>query len=327
MFDLISRLKDPAIFQGNLSRTKYFEGWYFKQVGSDGAKIAIIPGISLAGKKSHAFIQVFNGRTGESQYYSFPIEEFIPNKAPFAVEIGGSRFSYEGIDIEIEDIVKGSLKFTSLIPYNYSWMERGVMGWYGYVPFMETYHGLLSLDHRVNGSIVIGEDKHVFQWGNGYIEKDWGESFPSSWIWMQSNSFEEKGDSFMLSIAVIPWLGSSFIGHLAILRIGGETINLSTYRGGRITMLNKENGKVRITVQSKKYNLSIHATQGESVLLKSPIQGRMTGRTVESLDSRIVLDLKERKSRKTIFKGSGLDAGLEIMDERDELVQGLGLNL
>ena len=68
MFNLLSRLKYPAIFQGNLGKRNYFEGWYFKQVGSDGAKLAIIPGISLTKIESHSFIQVFNGRTGESQY-------------------------------------------------------------------------------------------------------------------------------------------------------------------------------------------------------------------------------------------------------------------
>ena len=223
MFDLLSRLKDPAIFQGTLGKRHYFEGWYFKQVGSDGAKLAVIPGISLTGKDSHSFIQVFNGRSGESHYYSLPIEDFKPEKEPFAVVIGSNRFSYEGLELDIENVAKGSLKYTGITPYRYSWRERGVMGWYGYVPFMETKHGLLSLDHRVSGSITINDDLHTFNNGRGYIEKDWGESFPSSWIWMQSNSFEEQGVSFMFSTAVIPWLGSSFIGHLAIIRFGGKT--------------------------------------------------------------------------------------------------------
>lgn len=95
---------------------------------------------------------------------------------------------------------------------------------------METNHGVLSLDHKVNGSITINGEAREFMDGRGYIEKDWGESFPSSWIWMQSNGFSEVGASFMLSIAVIPWLGSCFIGHLAIVHTGRETINLSTYR-------------------------------------------------------------------------------------------------
>ena len=324
MFDLISRLKDPVIFQGNLNRRNYFEGWYFKQVGSDRAKLAIIPGISLTEKESHAFIQVFNGRTSESQYYSFSIEEFKVEKDPFAIEISGNRFSYEGIDIKIEDLVKGSLKFNTIIPYHNSRTERGVMGWYGYVPFMETYHGLLSLDHRVNGSIDVGGDIHVFQDGNGYIEKDWGESFPSSWIWMQSNSFEKKGDSFMFSTAVIPWLGSSFIVHIAIIRIGGIVFNFSTYRGGKITRLDKTLDQVSILVATRNHVLEVNAFKGDSVTLKSPQKGLMTGRTIESLDSMLEVKLRDKKG-KSVFIGSGYNAGLEIMDDQDELIKGLGL--
>ncbi|MCK7537696.1 MAG: tocopherol cyclase family protein [Marinilabiliales bacterium] len=29
-----------------------------------------------------------------------------------------------------------------------------------------------------------------FSGGRGYIEKDWGHSFPSAYVWMQSNHFQ-----------------------------------------------------------------------------------------------------------------------------------------
>ena len=105
MFDLISRVKNPDIFQGNMSKKRYFEGWYFKQIGSRGAKLAVIPGISLTGDNSHAFIQVFNGKNSGSHYFSFPVDEFQSEKDPFGIKIGKNRFSYEGIDLEIENVI------------------------------------------------------------------------------------------------------------------------------------------------------------------------------------------------------------------------------
>lgn len=325
MFDLLSRLKDPAIFQGNLGKRNYFEGWYFKHVGSEGAKFAVIPGISLAKKDSHSFIQVFNGVSGESKYVTFTIDDFQPEKESFGVVIGENHFSYNGLELNMEGVASGYLHYSDRTPYHYSWRERGVMGWYGYVPFMETYHGLLSLDHRVDGSMDIGGDIQIFQNGDGYIEKDWGTSFPSSWIWMQSNSFEEKGDSFMLSTAVIPWLGSSFIGHLAIIRIGGKTINLSTYKGGKIVEFNKIGKRVIMTLQSRSHTLKVDAVQGDSVHLKSPQSGLMTGRTIESLSSTLKVTLTDNRKSTVVFKGTGLHAGLEIMDDKNELIQGLNL--
>jgi hypothetical protein len=327
MFDLLSRLKEPAIFQGNLGKKNYFEGWYFKQVGSDGAKLAVIPGISLTKEDRHAFIQVFNGRSGKSHYFSFPIDEFKPEKSSFGLAIGKNRFNYNGIFLEIEDkiSVQGSLKYSELSHYRYSWRERGVMGWFGYIPFMETYHGILSLDHRVDGLMTINGELHEFMDGRGYIEKDWGESFPSSWIWMQSNCFQTPKTSIMVSIAVIPWLGSSFIGHLAVILHEGKIFNLSTYQGGKVTSLNLNNNPLSLTIETKKNKLEIKVERGPTVDLKSPKKGKMIGRTIESLSSRIEISLVSKLNNKSIFKGTGLDAGLEIMDEKQELSQGLGL--
>jgi hypothetical protein len=323
MIDLISRLRNPTIFQGSLRRQRYFEGWYFKHVDRNGSKLAVIPGISLAGIDSHVFVQVFNGTTGESNYFSYPMEEFKPEKEPFGLIIGGNRFGFDGLRLDIDDYIKGELRYSGITPYTYPWFERGVMGWYGYIPFMETYHGLLSFDHRVSGSVEIGGKELIFDGGDGYIEKDWGESFPSSWIWMQSNSFNEEA-SFMFSTAVIPWLGSSFIGHIAVLNLVDETFNLSTYRGGKITRLDNESKRVRIRVETRKHTLVIDAQQGESVQLKSPEKGLMTGRTIESLDSRIDVKLLD-KNGALVFYGVGANAGLEIMDEEGRLGRGLGL--
>jgi hypothetical protein len=323
MFDLISRLRDPAIFQGNLGYKNYFEGWYFKQVDLNGAKIAVIPGVSLS-QDSHAFIQVFDGYSGKSYYFKYPVEEFKPKKKPFVVEIGANRFSYDGMLLDLDNRITGSLSYSDIIPYKWKWYERGIMGWYGYVPFMETNHGLLSLDHKVEGVINIDGNENIFREARGYIEKDWGKSFPSSWIWMQSNNFNKQNTSLMFSIAVIPWLSSKFIGHLALLRFNNRTINLSTYRGGKIIQLDKTNNGVYISVQTKKHLLNIEAIQGDTVSLKSPVKGLMTGKTIESLNSRIEVSLSN-KNGDILFSDVGFNAGLEIMDDNNELIEDLSL--
>jgi hypothetical protein len=326
MFDFLSRLKNTDIFQGNLSYKKYFEGWYFKNVGINDARIAVIPGISLAKDKSHAFIQIFNGRTNNSHYFSFSVEEFKPFKNPFSLNISKNRFSYTGIELNINEEVSilGSLNYSDISKYKHSWSEKGVMGWYGYIPFMQTYHGILSLDHRVDGFITINNEPFEYNGGRGYIEKDWGISFPSSWIWMQSNCFETPKTSLVVSIAVIPWLGSSFIGHLALILYQGKIYNLSTYRGGKVTSINYTDNSVSLIIETRKNQLKINAERGASVDLKSPLKGEMTGRTIESLSSTIDVNLISRSDKKSIFAGTGIDAGLEIMDDKKELPKGLG---
>lgn len=75
------RFMHPEIFQGDLRKKNYFEGWYFKHVSKDLNHVcSIIPGISLTGKSSHAFIQVIDGITGITDYITYPLEQFTWEK-------------------------------------------------------------------------------------------------------------------------------------------------------------------------------------------------------------------------------------------------------
>ena len=45
----LRRLLHPLLFQGDLRRRRYFEGWYFKHVAAGGGAVfAFIPGVSLS---------------------------------------------------------------------------------------------------------------------------------------------------------------------------------------------------------------------------------------------------------------------------------------
>lgn len=325
MFSLFSRLREPVIFQGGLKKKNYFEGWYFKHVGADGMnKLAVIPGISLSESDPHAFIQVFDGFSGESYYTQYSVDELQPEKDPFGLMIGENSFSLSGISLNIPEMeISGSLNYSDQTFFKSRWFERGVMGWYGYVPFMETYHGLISLDHVVDGSLEIQGNQYEFSRGRGYIEKDWGESFPSSWIWIQTNGFQQPKTSLMVSVAVIPWLFSSFIGHLAVLYFNGRVLNMSTYMGGKISSILKDEAGLSLNIETRSHRLEIYARKGETVSLRSPMKGEMTGRTIESLSSSIEVKLFSKSGHELLFSGIGKYAGLEIMDEEDELISGL----
>ena len=163
----------------------------------------------------------------------------------------------------------------------------------------------------------------MFHGARGYIEKDWGSSFPSSWVWLQANCFKERGISLMVSVAVIPWLHSSFVGHLAIFLYRGKVINLSTYNGGKVTSLKKTNTGVSMRVENKRYSLDILAESGRFVDLKSPKMGVMKGRTAESLSGFVKVSVVDKKEKSTLFSGASTGLGLEIMDDEDELKKGV----
>ena len=78
--------KNSSIFQGNKKTRRYFEGWYFKMVSKDEKSIlSVIPGISISddGGFKHAFIQIINGKTAETEYINFSIDDFYFSKDDF----------------------------------------------------------------------------------------------------------------------------------------------------------------------------------------------------------------------------------------------------
>jgi hypothetical protein len=210
----------PEIFQGHLNKKNYFEGWYFKYVSpSLSHTFAFIPGISLNKEDPHAFIQVFiSDRTSTKEtlktyYERFDIDAFSFHPKTFKIQIGQNIFSSESVYISLildHMDLQVHLENSELTPIQSSLLFPSIMGPFGYLKFMETYHGIVSMSHQVNGSILFGKEAISFKNGKGYIEKDWGTSFPSSYTWMQSNHFKHKKTSFMLSYATIPFLFFKF---------------------------------------------------------------------------------------------------------------------
>ena len=317
------KLFNPEIFQGNIRNKNYFEGWYFKLVDFEEKNIyAVIPGVSLLEDNSSAFIQVLNGKTAESHYIEYPLTDFSAESDYFEVWIGKNRFSLEGLKLDIQSdgfSVEGSVEYTNPVRWKSNILQPGIMGWYSYVPFMECYHGLVSMNHGLEGALDVNGSLIDFTGGKGYSEKDWGKSFPKAHIWMQSNHFEAPEVSFMLSVGRIPWLGSSFTGFLGVLWRNGELLNMSTYTGSKIKRLNKESDRVQIMIENEDYTLDVSAYRGQSGELKSPSMGDMRGRITESIDSTVNVRLFDNRLREIIYEDTGRNAGFELNDDDDIL--------
>jgi hypothetical protein len=106
------------------------------------------------------------------------------------------------------------------------------MGPVGWMPGLECTHGILSFDHELSGNLTLtttasnkknatttsssaGGSTEIISMngGRGYTEKDFGRSFPSLWVWIQTNNFRNNpGTSLFVSIARIP---SFYDCHLA----------------------------------------------------------------------------------------------------------------
>ena len=316
------RMFHPENFQGSIHKSSYFEGWYFKHSTLDGDVFAIIPGISLVKKDDrHAFIQVL-GPNHVSSYLSYPIEAFRARKNRFSVQIGKNYFSRKGIELNIDQEgckLKGSLSYVGTTPFPVSLVSPGIMGWYGYVPFMECFHGVVSMNHLLKGRLDYDGSSYDFDEGKGYIEKDWGSSFPKDYIWIQCNDFSDKRVSFMISVALIPWLKREFVGFLGFLRTGDELYSFATYTRSSISELAISDQAVSMRIGNSRHDLWITVQGQPGASLAAPGRGAMERYIKESVQAKVRITLKD-KSGRVLFDGVGDPGAFEVVGSIDKLI-------
>ncbi len=313
----LKKIYHPDWFQGSPDKRNYFEGWYFKQVSSNlDHVISVIPGISLNENDPHAFIQYINGISGETHYFTFPVESFLWEKNSFDIKIGDNAFSSEKIILNLKNDsiqIQGELNFKHQIRYPGGIMNPGIMGWYSFVPTMECNHGVVSISHETNGILRINEATIDFAHGKGYIEKDWGTSFPETWIWLQCNNFSDPGTSLMFSVAKIPWRKHFFMGFISFIYYKNELIRFATYNKSKILDVSQMNNQLSIRMQNRQYILEIRATSLQGGILKAPTQGHMDRHIKESIDAEVFISLKDHQDN-LLYTDHGKRAGLEIME-------------
>ena len=312
-------LWNPDMYHGWGRNRRYFEGWYFKIVDpQERFAFAVIPGISYGfDGANHAFIQVLDGKRCTATYHEFPTEAFRPSTHDFELSLGENFFSSGRIRLHLPEL-RGELHFHNPYPWPRTLGAPGIMGWYAFMPFMECYHGVVSMHHRIEGQLDVYGEATDFGGGTGYMEKDWGRSFPSAWIWMQTNHFGPgERVSLMASVADIPWIGSRFTGYISGLLLEDRLFRFTTYTGSKLKASLGEH-EVHISLVQKNLEMEIVAHQAGSGELVSPIQGNMTGKVNESMQATIQVTLRE--NGRLLFEGTGRNAGLEVAGEANRLV-------
>jgi tocopherol cyclase len=309
----------PDEYHGWGRAHRYFEGWYFKVVSADERHaLAFIPGISMGERgERHAFVQVMDGKACRAAYHRFSAADFRPSERSFEVFVGENFFSAEKITLDLPDI-KGEIRFRDTTPWPKMLGAPGIMGWYSFVPFMECNHGVVSLHHHLAGNLDFEGARCTFDGGKGYIEKDWGRSFPRAYVWMQTNHFDTHDRaSLMASVAHIPWVGSHFIGFISGFWLDGRLFKFATYTGARKSLKISEKN-VEFVLKNPRTELRILAAQAPGTTLRSPLSGEMTGKIQESLQASLQVELLENGRR--IFEGRGRNAGLEVAGEVEVLL-------
>jgi tocopherol cyclase len=320
----IRGIQHPEGFHGNGKTRNYFEGWYFKIVSQDQSqKWAVIPGIfrGLGGSsRDEAFVQVLDGSTGRSWYHVYPVEDFHASETSFDVRVGDNHFSTKKVSLNLPQL-KGEINVTTdFKPWPVTISSPGIMGWYGLVPFMECFHGIVSFSHQLEGQLEVEGKIQSFSNGKGYIEKDWGRNFPSGYIWLHSNHLKNYENASLIgSAAIIPWLGKPFRGFILGLHHDGHLYSWTTYNKSKEELLTVDDSHVTWRVSGPSGTLELKAERKRGGLLHAPLREAMHQRVEETLDG--VIEVKHTKDNKVLLESTATTCGMEVFGDIERLLK------
>lgn len=320
--------QDKQLSFQNQKRKNYFEGWYFKQVSADESHIlSIIPSMMRTDSEEKALLQIIIAENNNGEWkiltkrFDFLMSDFQYTDNPFSLRIGDNCFSEDGISLNLRDDVNENdsnlnitceISFGSYTKLPTTAISPTIMGPFSYLPFMECIHGIGSLHHTLKGTLKIN-GKHVsFDGGIGYLEKDWGQSFPKSYVWLQSNHFNRRPSCLFFSWADIPLGPLQFKGFICHLWIEGKHYRFATYNGASCTIKEMKEDKVEVSLKKGKYNLRIIGTVDIKVALSAPKHGQMDHQIKEGLTGTIEFCLENEATSEVIQDFSSL-SGVEIV--------------
>jgi len=317
-------IKKPEQYHGTSQKRPFFEGWYHKMSSASEESIVAIPGIYRSGitDKETAFLMLYEGTSGQVHYIPYSVDDFYCEPDKYALCLGKNYFSMDEVQLNIttESLqVQGQIIHKNTKPWPVTLLEPGCMGWYSYVPTMECFHGILSMDHELKGHIQINDLVIQFDGGRGYMEKDWGRNFPQNWIWAQSNKFEIPGLSISASLATIPWRGTTFPGFIVGIQVDDQLYRFTPYRRSKIDFIQFNGQRLIWHLTQGETQLELEVIKGtKSGLLYAPDQDGMLPKVPEYLDASINFQLKQGNNY--LAEGTSQHAALEIVGDVKQLI-------
>ena len=272
----------------NKAGKPYFEGWYFKCQTKDGKTVALIPAIHRdSSGQSSASLQII--AEAGTWWLEYPEAEFHAVRQPLRISLGPNAFGEEGISLQVERSglsLHVDLRHGPLTP-----LQSDIMGPFRFISELECTHGVVSMGHRLDGTLTLNGKTLNFSGGSGYIETDRGRSFPDKYLWTQCNWGKPETTSLMLAVATIPILKHvRFTGVICSIHFNKQEYRLATYKGARIKVW-LEHGAEIVQV---KYRLVVEVLEKQGQPLRAPVEGAM-GRIIhESLCSKVRYRLWEK---------------------------------
>ena len=310
----------------------HFEGWYYRVTSPGGAEgdeqvwVLITAYWRDAAGAERAFVKLINGVTGrvykrvfEGPEEGVSIEELQRGANDLSVRLGvegdGLALSAEGVsgrfwaeggeEVEVALAVEGCAYWGS--PFHER--DRWTMGWVTELPGPPLKWHVEHIKGRATGGVRVLEGGEVIEEGalEGaplHQEKNWGRSFPSTWVWLQSDVFEGRPDVAFAAAGgpIFSWEGSPS-GYMLGLRWRDEFLSLRTQDGHGFSGVEfkAEEGEARwaLNAEGLRWRVEVRARAplGELINIDVPGEGGLELKAVEHLRADLEVALYERSWR------------------------------
>lgn len=267
----------PSYLQGHPNKNKYFEGWFQKIYSKE---------------HNTTFVLIYGFATGHSADKTGFIQYHIPNKMPklltfhkneiqcssnnHHVQFGDNVLSSKVLKLKTEEL-ELDLQLHQNSFFN---KKSNSMGNYYLIPNLPCYHAVVSEFQSFSGVIKSLNEEFKITNANGYLEKNWGKSFPNSYIWLHAFDINNPENQLLFSQANIKWMGKMFEKYVGYINLNNKYTDLRKLNNCRISKYYSLKNVFCIFIQNKDIHIEIVITLGNKLTFVGPIKG-VLNRTIE----------------------------------------------
>ncbi len=270
----------PTLLQGDITKCNYFEGWFQKiYVPELNKSIIIIYGFATGNELTKTgFIQLFVPGN-DVIHINFPQHQITLSKRKHEVKLGPNYFSTNRIHIEHE-LVELDIE---IIPQTKKVLKQNSMGIFYLVPGLPCYHSVLQINSSIQGIIKINNELIQLTHASGYLEKNWGISFPEKYFWMHAQDPLNSTNQILYSQAEMRWRNKTFIKHVGFIQLNGRSFDLRKIHRKQLVCNVYNSNQLEISIDHMGIFLYFDLDEATNTSFKSPSNGKMTNKIIHNI--------------------------------------------
>lgn len=300
---MIRRL-NPTQLQGNFSKSNYFEGWFQKIYSQEhNVSFIIIYGFATANSTEEmGFIQLYFPNQ-EVIRLNFHKDDLYLNRKKHIVKFGSQLISRERIYISTDTFQIDLTISTD----KHSTFKQKTMGNFYLIRGLPCYHCVIQNNSNVSGEIAINQMHYKLTNANGYLEKNWGTSFPDNYIWLHAIELNNPDNQLLFSQADIIYRNKIHRKHLGYVKINGVYRDLRRVKKQHISYQQLNPNEFQITIDDIIVELIIPKEKTKNIVFDSPKNGKMCSNITHHSDISVSL----KKIDKVLYTTTLMAGNLE----------------